>query len=189
MKRYIYLVICLFVCLLIFKTDVNALCFEIKNLSTGDVRYDFEYDTRLKNDSNYSINTVDNEKCGLKSTSTSTSNSSSSNNKVKCGKIGKFHKKIPELTSWMITIIQVAVPVILVIFGSIDFIKAMTSQREDEIKKGQQLFVKRIITAGLTFFVVAIVKLFVGIVSSGSVENNNIVSCINCFISNKCDKV
>ena len=76
------------------------------------------------------------------------------NDKVKCGNIGTFHRKIPEITSWIITVAQVLVPVILVIFGVIDFVKALSSQKDDEIKKGQQTFIKRLIAAVIVFFVV-----------------------------------
>ena len=109
------------------------------------------------------------------------------NDKVSCGKLGKFNKKIPEITSWVVTIIQIIVPIILVILGSIDFVKGITSQKDDEIKKGQQIFIKRLIVAVIIFFVVAITKLLVGLISSGQTEKDNIVKCIECFISNDCD--
>ncbi len=105
---------------------------------------------------------------------------------VYCGNIGKIPKKIPELTSWFITLIEIIVPVILVIMGTIDFVKAITSQKEDEIKKGQQTFIKRLIVAVIIFFVVAIVKLLVGLVSSGPSESKNIIDCIECFLNFKC---
>lgn len=106
--------------------------------------------------------------------------------KVSCGNIGSINKKIPELTSWIITIAQVVVPVILVIFGVIDFVKAIVSQKEDEIKKGQQVFIKRLITGILIFFVVVIVKFVVSLLSSDK-ESESILSCVDCFISNKCN--
>lgn len=108
--------------------------------------------------------------------------------KVKCGNIGTFHRKIPEITSWIITVAQVVVPVMLVIFGIIDFVRAISNQKEDEIKKGQQMFIKRIITAVLIFFIVVIVKLLVSAFSSGKAESASLIDCIDCFISNKCNK-
>lgn len=110
----------------------------------------------------------------------------SSTKYVYCGNIGKIPRKIPELTSWFITIVEIVVPVILVIMGAIDFVKAITGQKEDEIKKGQQIFIKRLITGLLIFFIIAIVKLLIGVVSSGGNESKNIVDCIECFLNNKC---
>jgi hypothetical protein len=114
-----------------------------------------------------------------------TFNSIQNSSKVSCGNITGIPKKIPELTSLAITIVHVAVPVILVIMGSLDLFKGITAQKEDEIKKGQQVFVKRLILAALIFFVVVIVKLLISVVADSS--NDNISSCIDCFISNDCN--
>ena len=114
--------------------------------------------------------------------------SQTTNNKVSCGSgegmITGIPGKIPELTSFAFTLVQVAVPVILVLLGSLDLFKGMTTQKEDEIKKGQQMFIKRLAIAAIIFFVVIIVKFLISIVSDTNVSN--IVSCIDCFISNDC---
>ena len=135
---------------------------------------------------------VSNVSSGCYGTEISNKNNSNSSkqkiskNNVSCGNIGSINKKIPELTSWIITIAQIVVPVILVIFGVIDFVKAIVSQKEDEIKKGQQIFIKRLITGILIFFVVVIVKFVVSLLA-GENESGNIINCIDCFISNKCN--
>ena len=112
----------------------------------------------------------------------------SSTNKVYCGEgEGSFTgipKKIPELTSLAITIIQIAIPVILVIMGSLDLFKGITAGKEDEIKKGQQMFIKRLVTGAIIFFVVVIIKFLISIVADTNVTN--MVDCIDCFISNSC---
>ena len=108
------------------------------------------------------------------------------NDKVSCGNIGSFNRKIPEITSWIIVIIEILVPVILVIMGAIDFVKAIISSKDDEMRKAQQVFIKRLITAAIIFFIVAITKLIVSLVSNNSSESKNIINCIDCFISNKC---
>ena len=68
--------------------------------------------------------------------------------------------------------------------GSIDLFKGIISSKEEEIKKGQQAFIKRLIIAAIIFFVVVVVKFIVGIIAEGA--TNNIISCIDCFISNNC---
>ena len=143
---------------------------------------DYSYETKsmdvcLKEIKNNSYGVVDDIKCD---------SSYKKGNYVYCGNIGKIPKKIPELISWFITIVEIIVPIILVIMGAIDFLKAITSQKEDEIKKGQQIFIKRLITGLLIFFIIAIVKLLIGVVSSGANESKNIVDCIECFLNNKC---
>ena len=105
--------------------------------------------------------------------------------KVSCGNVTGIPKKIPELTSYAVTIIQIAIPIILVIMGSIDLFKGITAGKEDEMKKGQQMFIKRLIVGASIFFIVVIVKLLISIVADSSASD--IVSCIDCFVDNDCD--
>lgn len=105
--------------------------------------------------------------------------------KVSCGNVTGIPAKIPELTSFAVTMLQIAVPVILVVMGSMDLFKGITAQKEDEIKKGQQLFIKRLIVGALIFFVVVIAKLLISVVADTSSEN--IIECIDCFLSNECN--
>lgn len=107
--------------------------------------------------------------------------------KVSCGNVNNIPKKIPELTTWAVTLIQVAVPIILIILSMVDLVKAISSQKEDEIKKGQKVLIKRIALAAVIFLFVALVKLVISVVAS-STDTKNISSCIDCFINdvNKC---
>lgn len=89
--------------------------------------------------------------------------------------------KIASTVHIIILFLQIAIPVLLVIFGSIDFLKAVTSSKEDEIKKGQQTFIKRLIAAVIVFFVVAIVKLLVSFAASDN--SATILNCADCFLS------
>lgn len=74
----------------------------------------------------------------------------------------------------IIVVIKIAVPVILVILGMLDLAKGVVAGKEDEIKKGQQIFIKRIIAAILVFFVITIVQLVMGIISS---EDDSFWTC------------
>ena len=107
-------------------------------------------------------------------------------NAVNCGNVTGIPAKIPQLTSLVITIIEIAVPIILVITGSIDLLKGVAAQKEDEIKKGQQLLIKRLITGVIIFFFVMIVKFIISAVADTN-DTNNITSCMDCFLSNKCE--
>ena len=99
-----------------------------------------------------------------------------------CGTTGLvFDAKIPNITSKIVLVIEIVVPILLVIFGMIDLGKAIIAQKEDEIKKGQQTFIKRLITAAIVFLVVFVVKLVIGLVT----DDKNVTSCLNCFLTNK----
>ena len=97
-----------------------------------------------------------------------------------CGNLDiTFQGTIPFVISMVITMIQIVIPILLVIFGMIDMGKAVMAQKEDEIKKGQQTLIKRIIAAVIVFFVVTIVKMVIGFLAN---DDANIVNCLNCFI-------
>ena len=89
--------------------------------------------------------------------------------------------KLPNMVHTIILVIQIAVPVLLVIFGMLDLFKGIMAQKEDEIKKGQQTFIKRLIAAAIIFFVVVIVKLLIGFVAGD--DESTIMNCANCFIN------
>ena len=72
--------------------------------------------------------------------------------------------------------IQIVVPFLLIIWGMLDLGKAVMAQKEDEIKKGQQLFIKRIIAAAILFFVTTIVTLMINLVADDSAT---ITGCID----------
>jgi surface polysaccharide O-acyltransferase-like enzyme len=98
-----------------------------------------------------------------------------------CGDIGvSFSGMFPYIISVLVLIIKIAVPIILIIFGMLDLAKAIMAQKEDEIKKGQQTFIKRCIAAVIVFFVVMVVQMVVSFVSN---DNDDISSCLKCFIN------
>jgi len=106
---------------------------------------------------------------------------------VSCGDglLTSIPNAVPKVVSIVYTIIQIAIPVILVVMGTLDLFKGITAQKEDEMKKGQQMFVKRLIAAALIFFVFVIVKVIISFVADGS--SVAIMECAECFINNNCD--
>ena len=102
---------------------------------------------------------------------------------VTCGGLNgtTFSSQIPSMVHLIIVLIQIAVPVLLIIFGMLDLGKAVMAQKEDEIKKAQGVFVKRLIAAALVFFVVMIVQVVTKLVAGNDKEN--IWDCVDCFIS------
>lgn len=107
---------------------------------------------------------------------------------VSCGNgyITNIPSLIPNIVKIAYIIIQIAVPIVLIVMGMLDLFKGITAQKEDEIKKGQQMLIKRLISAALIFFVFAIVKFVVSFVADGN--GSKILECADCFISGVCDK-
>lgn len=102
---------------------------------------------------------------------------------VSCGgMIEGMSSQLPYLVSLVINIIKFGVLIVLVIVGMLDLFKAVMAQKEDEIKKAEQTFLKRLIAGVLVFFVVAIVQ-FVFKVTTDENENAGIWECFNCFVN------
>lgn len=54
--------------------------------------------------------------------------------------------------------IQIIVPILLIVFGMIELAKAITAQKEDEIKKAQSSFLKKLVIAVIVFLVFTVVQ-------------------------------
>lgn len=100
---------------------------------------------------------------------------------VTCGPIKELPYKVLELSNTIVNVLQIAVPVILVLFGMIDMIKAVSSQKDDDIKKAQGTLIKRLIMGVLVYFIIFIVKLLLSAIGGNT---DGIWSCVQCFVSN-----
>ena len=101
---------------------------------------------------------------------------------VSCGSVTDIPASIPKTIHIIYIIIQIFVPLALIIFGMLDMTKAVMGQKEDEIKKGQQTLIKRVIAAAVVFFVFSVVKLVISFVS----DSSDVTVCLNCFIDDNC---
>lgn len=91
-----------------------------------------------------------------------------------------FSGTFPYIVSTVVLLIKIVVPILLIIFGMLDLGKAVVASKEDEIKKGQQLFIKRIISAVIVFFVIQIVQIVIRFVSG---NDASVANCFNCFVN------
>lgn len=101
--------------------------------------------------------------------------------KIQCGDV-KIPYIFAKTSSIVVMVLQILVPVIIIVIGSFDLIKAIVAQKEDEIKKGWQTFIKRLIVGVIVFLVIAVVKFVIGFVA-----DNSELNCIDCFVNDKCD--
>jgi len=86
--------------------------------------------------------------------------------------------------------IKIVVPILLIIWGMLDFAKSVIAKKEDEIKGYQKSFVSRLISAVLVFLVITIVQLVVNLLAGVDKESNaegenpgDIWSCSKKFIN------
>ena len=95
----------------------------------------------------------------------------------------KFNKRLPKLTSAFYNLLKVAVPVLLVIKGMMDWFKSMSAGKEDEMKKNQKKFINRLIAGLCAFIVFVLVETIIGWITPKT-GDGNAMSCVNCFINN-----
>ena len=79
-----------------------------------------------------------------------------------------------------IVIIQIVVPILLIIWGMLDFAKGVMGSDEDKIKAGQKKFIQRLIAAVIVFLIVTIVQLVIGMVGSLDGDGNNSQTAWSC---------
>ncbi len=75
---------------------------------------------------------------------------------------------------------QIVVPILLIIWGMLDFAKAVIAQKEDDIKAGQAKFMKRLIAALIVFLIVTIVQLAINIVGNLGGDGNDSSNAWTC---------
>ena len=88
---------------------------------------------------------------------------------------------ITDITRSIVALFKIIIPIILIVFGSFDFIKAVMAFNEKDMKVKQKQFFRRIVGAMLSFFVVTLVEFVVEIVANTS----DYTSCIACAVADK----
>src|SRR5574344_870854 len=87
------------------------------------------------------------------------------------------------LLGLFITIFKIVIPVMLIVLGMFDMGKAVTSGKDDEIKKQLLTFAKRVVAAVLVFFIPTIVGLVMQAINSaasaGANAKENYCACIS----------
>ncbi|MEG1313804.1 MAG: hypothetical protein RSD40_05770 [Bacilli bacterium] len=78
-------------------------------------------------------------------------------------------------------IFQVGVPVLLLIFGSIDLGKAVMSSDEKQIKEATGKLIKRAVAAVVFFLIPMLVTLVMNIIAKGGAEGANTTSWADCW--------
>jgi H+/gluconate symporter-like permease len=70
------------------------------------------------------------------------------------------------IVGFVLKVIQVIVPILLILWGSIDLIKSVVAGKEEDIKKNQKTLLKRIISAVIVFLIPFLVSIILGLIGS-----------------------
>ena len=112
---------------------------------------------------------------------------------VTCGGY-TFDSILPGITSTIVTIIKIGIPLILIFLGMLDLGKAVMANDEKVMKESQSRLIKRFVYALVVFLLVAIVQMVFSMIgkagesSEGTVndtKNSSITACIDLFINGK----
>ena len=98
---------------------------------------------------------------------------------VQCGNSGAIPSALPKLSRILVTLVEILVPLALIIFGMLDFLKAVASNDSDFLDKAKKKFIRRIISAVAVFFIFVIVKFVVSNVAT----DTGAMDCLDCFIN------
>ena len=91
-------------------------------------------------------------------------------------------KALPKYISSIINLFKILVPIVLVIMGMLDFLRAVIANDEKQMKESQSRFLKRVLAAVSIFFVVAVVQFTFRIVKT----DGSFTECIDCFVNGTC---
>ena len=87
-----------------------------------------------------------------------------------------FGEEIAGFLSWGWNFIKIFIPIILLVLGGLDFAKAVFAGKDDDMKKAQSKFIKRVIIAVVIFMIPVILSLLLKI-ASGIWGNIGAVIC------------
>lgn len=78
-------------------------------------------------------------------------------------------------------IIQIGIPIVLIVLGTLDLGKAVIASEEKEIKAAQGMLIKRFIYAVLVFFVTTFVGIVMDLVATGGTDTGDTGSWSTCW--------
>ncbi len=84
----------------------------------------------------------------------------------------------------IINLIKNLTPVVLIIMGSLDFGKAVISQKEEEIKRAQAAFIKKLIAGAAVFFVIVFARWVLTIIdNTGQADTSDAFKCVSLLLN------
>lgn len=73
---------------------------------------------------------------------------------------------IVNIFKFALTVIQWLVPVLLILWGTIDLVKSVVAGKEEDIKKNQKTLVRRVISAVIVFLLPLAVSILMGLIGT-----------------------
>ena len=90
------------------------------------------------------------------------------NNEVINDGCGGLRPIVAIIKNGVFPIVQIGIPILLIVFGTIDLGKAVISSDDKEVKQAQSRLIKRCIYAVAIFFITTIVSIIMSLVATGA---------------------
>lgn len=105
--------------------------------------------------------------------------------KVKTGDLCKNNNlKIPlKYVGWVLTGAKIIIPILIIIFGVIDFFKIITSGKPEELPKAAQSILMRCIAGVIIFFIPAIINFIFTLVDDFNDYSSSYSECTKCLVN------
>lgn len=88
-----------------------------------------------------------------------------------------------QFAGYALTIVKVAIPIIIIGFGILDFGKAVVASKDDEIKTSAKRLLWRAIAGVVIFFIPSIVLWLFGTIDKYTQGKNGFENCEKCILS------
>ena len=90
------------------------------------------------------------------------------NNEVINDGCGGLRPIVAIIKNGVFPIVQIGIPILLIVFGTIDLGKAVISSDDKEVKQAQSRLIKRCIYAVAIFFITTLVSIIMSLVATGA---------------------
>ena len=90
------------------------------------------------------------------------------NNEVINDGCGGLRPIVAIIKNGVFPIVQIGIPILLIVFGTIDLGKAVISSDDKEVKQAQSRLIKRCIYAVAIFFITTLVSIIMSLVGRGA---------------------
>lgn len=83
---------------------------------------------------------------------------------------------------WIFFIVKILIPIILIVFGTIDLSKAVIASKDDEIKKSVKTLLIRVVAGIIIFFIPTILNMIVKMFNQEDVYSGTFMDCTSCML-------
>ncbi len=91
-------------------------------------------------------------------------------------------KELLSFVGYILLIFKIIIPIIIIIYGMIDFGKAVVAEKDDDIKKSAKSLGRRAIAGIIIFFIPTIVTWVFGQVSTWGTDHTEFKKCEDCLL-------